>query len=439
MRKMFVIAMREYLAAVKTKAFIITLVAMPILMGGSIGVQLLLKDTVDTSDKRVAVLDYTGRLYESVAEAARSRNEKEIFKDNAPSGRQVLPKFLIERAEPADDGPATAVFELSERVRNDEIMSFVIIGRDVIESGEDPTHNAIAYHSNTPTYYDLRRWVSVELNSRIRQLRLEAAELDPVVVEEATRDTSVANLGLVELDETGQVTQAKETNRFANIFVPFFLIMLMFMVVLVGSQPLMTGVIEEKMQRIAEVLLGSIPPFQLMMGKLMGIAGVSLTLATFYIVGGFVALNKSGYGEFFPTHVVWWFMVFLTLAVLMFGSLFIAIGAAVSDLKEAQSLVLPVTIVAAAPIFVLLHVIQNPNSTMSVVMSLIPPVTPMLMVLRQAVPPGVPLWQPLLGIVLVLLTTLACVIAAGRIFRVGILMQGKGAKIGEMLRWVIHG
>ena len=102
-------------------------------------------------------------------------------------------------------------------------------------------------------------------------------------------------------------------------------------------------------------------------------------------------------------------------------------------------MVLPVTIVAAAPIFVLLHVIQNPNSTMSVVMSLIPPVTPMLMVLRQAVPPGVPLWQPLLGIVLVLLTTLACVFAAGRIFRVGILMQGKGAKVGDMLRWVIHG
>ncbi|MHC4697666.1 MAG: ABC transporter permease [Planctomycetota bacterium] len=415
MRKMIVIAMREYLAAVKTKAFIITLLAMPILMGGSIAVQLLLKDKVDTSDKRVAVLDYTGRLYESVAEAARSRNEKEIFKDGAGSGRQVLPRFLMEGAEPADDGLATAVFELSERVRNDEIMSFVIIGRDVIEPGEDPTHEAIAYHSNTPTYYDLRRWLSVELNNRIRQLRLEAAELDPVVVAEATRDTPVANL------------------------VPFFLMMLMFMVVLVGSQPLMNGVIEEKMQRIAEVLLGSIPPFQLMMGKLIGIAGVSLTLATFYIVGGFVALNKSGYGDIFPTHVVWWFMVFLTLAVLMFGSLFIAIGAAVSDLKEAQSLVLPVTIVAATPMFVCFHVIQNPNSTMSVVMSLIPPATPMLMVLRQVVPPGVPLWQPLLGIVLVLLTTLACVFAAGRIFRVGILMQGKGAKISEMLRWVVHG
>ena len=249
----------------------------------------------------------------------------------------------------------------------------------------------------------------------------------------------VSNITLVELDEAGQVTQAKETNRFANIFVPFFLMMLMFMVVLLGSQPLLNGVIEEKMQRIAEVLLGSIPPFQLMMGKLIGIAGVSLTLATFYIIGGFVALNKGGYGEFFPTHVVWWFMVFLALAVLMFGSVFIAIGAAVSDLKEAQSLVLPVTIVAVAPMFVWFHVIQNPNSTMSVVLSLIPPATPMLMVLRQVVPPGVPLWQPLLGIVLVLLTTLACVFAAGRIFRVGILMQGKGARLGEMLRWVIHG
>ncbi len=439
MRKMIVVAMREYQAAVKTKAFIITLVAMPVLMGGSIAVQLFLKDKVDTSDKRVAVLDHTGRIYDAIAEAARIRNETEIFKNKNPNAGQVRPKFLVEQAQSRDVAPSAAVFELSQRVRNKEIMSFMIIGPGAIEAGDDPVNGSVAYHSDTPTYVHLWKWLTVEVNNRIRRLRLEAADLDPAVVQEATQITPIANLGLVEVDATGHLSEAKETNRIANMLIPMTLMMLMFMVIMVGAQPLMQGVIEEKTLRIAEVLLGSIPPFQLMLGKLLGIVGVSLTLATIYIVGGFVAINQVGQGEFFPTHVVWWFVVFLALAVLMFGSLFIAIGAAVSDLKEAQTLQMPMMIVVVAPLFVWVNVVQQPNSTMSVVLSLIPPVTPMLMVLRQAVPPGVPLWQPLLGIVLVLLTTLACVFAAGRIFRVGILMQGKPPKLSEMLRWVVRG
>ncbi|UCC31708.1 MAG: hypothetical protein JSU86_05390, partial [Phycisphaerales bacterium] len=83
--------------------------------------------------------------------------------------------------------------------------------------------------------------------------------------------------------------------------------------------------------------------------------------------------------------------------------------------------------------------VKEPLATSSTVMSLFPPATPMLMILRQAVPPGVPLWQPLLGVALVILTTMACVFAAGRIFRVGILMQGKGANLGQMMRWALRG
>jgi ABC-type Na+ efflux pump permease subunit len=123
----------------------------------------------------------------------------------------------------------------------------------------------------------------------------------------------------------------------------------------------------------------------------------------------------------------------------MYGSLFIAIGAAVTDMKEAQSLMTPLMLIIVLPMFVMQNVIAEPNSTMSLGMSLFPPATPLLMTLRQSVPPGIPLWQPLLGVVLVLTTSFLCVFAAGRIFRVGILMQGKGARIGEMLRWAIRG
>ncbi|MDO8630404.1 MAG: ABC transporter permease, partial [Phycisphaerales bacterium] len=230
-----------------------------------------------------------------------------------------------------------------------------------------------------------------------------------------------------------------QTNELANVFVPLGLMMLMLMVVMVGASPLVQSVLEEKTLRIAEVLLGSVPPFQLMMGKLLGMVGVSLTIVTVYLVGAFYAIHQAGYGPFFPAHVVWWFVVFQALAVIMYGSLFIAAGAAVSDMKEAQSLITPIMVLAVSPMFVWINIVKEPTSSFALAMSLIPPATPMIMTVRQAVPPGIPMWQPALGILVVLLTTIACVFAAGRIFRVGILMQGKGAKVSEMFRWVLRG
>ena len=439
MRKIIVVAVREYQAAVKTKAFIISILAMPVFMGGGIVFQTLMRDKVDTTDKKIAVVDQTGRLYDAVVEEALKRNKSEVFKGEGEKRKKVRPRFLIERAEVGSDDPARMVFELSERVRNEQIFAFLIVGPDVVKPGDDPTRARVAYHSNTPTYDDFKNWVAGVLNSHTQQLRFQAVDLQPEVVQRATQRVPVANLGLVSLDDEGRITEAEESNEIANMLVPMGLMMLMFMVVMVAASPLMQSVVEEKMQRIAEVLLGSVTPFQLMLGKLLGIVGVSLTMATIYLVGAFFAIHQAGYGQFFPTHLVWWFVLFQAMAVLLYGSIFAAIGASVSDMKEAQNLMTPVMLVVIAPMFVWLNVVREPLATSSTVMSLFPPATPMLMILRQAVPPGVPLWQPLLGVALVILTTMACVFAAGRIFRIGILMQGKGASLGQMMRWVLRG
>jgi len=436
MRKMIVVAVREYLAAVKTKAFLISLILMPVLMGGSIVVNGLVKDKVDTRDKKFAILDYTGQIYDAIAEAAAKRNADEIY---TGEGTQRAPRFLIEKVEPDDKGVKEASFALSERVRKQEIVGFVVIEPDVIEPPQEGGATAISYHSNSPTYTEFQRWVAGPINDRIRQLRYQKDGLDPEVVNRAIAYMQVGNLKLLTSDSAGNIIEAEKTDRLATIFVPMGMMMLMFMIVMVGASPLVQSVLEEKMQRIAEVLLGSIPPFQLMMGKLLGVVGVSLTIATMYLVGAFYALRESGYAQLFPAHVVWWFVLYLALAVLMYGSLFIAIGAAVTDLKESQSLMTPVMVIVVSPMFVWLQVLQEPNAPFSVIASLIPPATPMLMIIRQTVPPGIPLWQPLLGVTLVMITTLGLVVAAGRIFRVGILMQGRGAKPAEMLRWILRG
>ncbi len=123
----------------------------------------------------------------------------------------------------------------------------------------------------------------------------------------------------------------------------------------------------------------------------------------------------------------------------MFGSIYAAVGAACTDMKEAQAMLTPVTIITMLPLFVWLNVVREPTSMFSTLASFFPPATPMLMIARLAVPPGISLWQPLVGVVVVLAATVACVYISGRIFRVGILLQGKAPRVGELLRWVIRG
>lgn len=165
--------------------------------------------------------------------------------------------------------------------------------------------------------------------------------------------------------------------------------MLIFMSVMVGATPLMQAVMEEKQARISEVLLGSVQPFRLMMGKLAGIVAVTLTTVLVYIVGAYFTLDYLGHCDLFPpADVILWLIVFQTLAVLMYGSLFIAIGAAVSDMREAQCAMMPVMIFAMAPMFVWFYVVREPDATMSVVLSPFPAGDPDV----NALAVGRPVW-----------------------------------------------
>jgi ABC-2 type transport system permease protein len=452
MRKVMVVAAREYQAAVRTKSFLISLIIMPILMFGSIGVQMLLKDKVDTRPKRFAVVDRSPgqTLAHAIEAAAQKRNETAIR--DPKTGQPKGPPYLIERVEPsAEDAGAVGRqrFELSERIRQGELFGVVEIGPDIFEPlpspsprapGEPPERSALRYQTNTPTYMEFPNWLEGVVNEAVRDHRLAAAKIPVATLMASLQPVSILNRGLTRHDASaGGFTEAPTKSPMAAILMPLALSMMMYMMILVGSTPLMQGVLEEKTQRIAEVLLGSIHPFDLMLGKLIGMVGVSLTILAVYLTGGYWAAQHFGYADDVSPSLLAWFIAFQALAVLMFGALFIAVGAACTDAKESQSMLLPVMMLVIVPMFLLGHVLTEPNSPLSTVASLIPFATPILMVTRMGVPPGVPLWQPVLGIFLVLLTTLASVYAAGRIFRVGLLMQGKGARFADLARWVVRG
>ena len=176
-----------------------------------------------------------------------------------------------------------------------------------------------------------------------------------------------------------------------------------------------------------------------MAGKLLGGVAGSLTILATYAVGGYILASYYDVTHLVPLRIVPWFLVYQLLAVMLFGSIFMAIGAAVSQLKEAQGMLLPVWLVLVIPVFVWFQVVREPTGGFATWLSFVPPATPLLMVLRMSASTAIPIWQPILGIVVLLATTLLGVFAAARIFRIGILAQGKAPKPTELIRWAIHG
>jgi len=438
MRKTLKIALREYKVAVRSKAFLIMIMLMPVFMGGSIVVTTLLENRKDTTDKRIAVVDRSGVVAAALHEAATKRNTSELF--DKETGKKIAPAYVIDIVPPSAEDPEAQRLELSNRVRNRELYAFVEIGKDVVHPGDDTQAARITYHAENSVFHDARKWIAQPINNHIRSLRLAEAGLDEASVSELTRWIPAEGLGLLSVDDaTGQVKEAERSNEATAILLPLGLMMLLFTMIMVGSTPLVSAVLEEKMQRIAEVLLGSVRPFQLMLGKLLGTVAVSLTVVTIYISGAIAVAYHLDVADHIPFGLLPWFVVYQVAAILTFGALFTAIGSACNDLKEAQSMMMPAWLLVMIPMMMWMPVVKEPLGSLATWASLIPPCTPMLMLVRQASPAVIPAWQPWAGLVGILVFTTLCVWAAGRIFRVGILMQGKQPKLTDLARWAIRG
>lgn len=440
MHKIWVIARREYQALVRTKAFIISLVAMPIFMFGGIFLQTFLAGRIDAGDKKVVVLDGTGRIYAGLAEAARKWNEADLV--DKETGHKLHPTLMLEQ-RPADHVDDKLRLELSEQIHRNELFAFVEIDADALKPADTQSPRSpaapVRIHMESITYHEVGRWLSQAIQQQANTLRLHDAKLDAAIVSAAIAPLRIDEAGLYSKTAKGDIQKGSDAARGISFFLPFALMLLMFISVMAVAQPMLSSVIEEKQQRIAEVLLGSASPFQIMMGKLIGNVGVALTIVALYLVGGYILAAHYGYADLLPTWLLGWFIAFDILACMLFGSIFIAVGAACTDIKESQALLTPVMLIVILPLMVWFTIVQEPLSSFATWASLVPPATPMLMLLRMAASPMVPWWQPVLGIVLVLVTTMAAVFAAGRVFRIGLLMQGKPPKLRELLGWVLRG
>jgi ABC-2 type transport system permease protein len=355
-------------------------------------------------------------------------------------GKLPVPRYSFETVAPDSRDAAAQRLLLSDRVRGGELNMFVDIGAAAIHPGPDADAAKVIIFSAGSGIDDARNWLQAAVNSGIRRIRLRELGIDDGRAKEVLGNVNVERMGLITRNaKNGAAQSARPRNELESIGLPFFLVILMMMVVMGGAGPMLSVVAEDKMQRVYEMLLVSVAPFEILAGKIVASVGRSLTSSVFYIVGGLLALQGAAMFGLVPLHVIPWFLVYLIAEVTMLSALAAALGSAATTSRDAQQFSIILILPVMLPAFMLINLIQQPNGTFATVLSFVPPLTPMVMLLRQALPGGVPWWQPWVGLVGIVLCTLFMTWAASRVFRIAILTQGKTPSLGELVRWAIRG
>ena len=259
-------------------------------------------------------------------------------------------------------------------------------------------------------------------------VRLRASGLDRAALEATMR---VARPRAVTVDAAGDQEAGRDFNR----VLPFVLGMLLFVGVIVSGPTLMTSTIEEKSSRVVEVLLAAVSPFELMAGKLLGQLAVGLIVLLLYMGVGVVGLLSFAMLGLLDPVLILYLVGFFLITYLVFGALMIAIGAAVNQIADAQSLMGPVMLLMVAPYMLMPIVSRAPNAPVAVVASFVPPVNAFVMRTRLASHTPPPAWQVLVAMALGLGAAVVCLWFAAKVFKVGLLMHGKPPNIATLVRW----
>ncbi len=412
MRKIATVALREFGETVKTRAFFIGVVLVPGLIVGLIfGSKALAERTQSEQmpSRRVALLDHSDAVAPPFA--------KRVAAHNAAHSQQPIE---LEVAAPGDVD-ATA---LAARVRSGDLYAFVEVPADAIARGECRLMRKDQQLASGRTLNEL-------IEQSVIDARFAAAEppIDRQRVAFLQRDVAIAQIDVASGAATGDDT-------FGRALTPFIFMFMLYMGTFGISMGLLTSVLEEKSTRVVEVLLAAISPTQLMAGKILGMAAVGvLVLCTWGAVGYFGAKSQSLSGMVTGARLAYVALYFVPGFLLM-SALMAGIGAACNTLKEAQSMVSPLSILNIVPLALWFVLSQRPDSALAIALSFIPPITPFVMILRLCAAPDLPTWQIVATLALLWASVFAAIWAAGKVFRVGVLMYGKPPTIRELLRWV---
>lgn len=434
MRKILAVIKREYIQMVRTKGFIIGTVLGPVFMIALIVVPIIVSSVSVEKQETIGVVDLTNEIFMELDKKLDHKDHR--LKDG-------FRRYVLEKIEPSA-GLEELRHKLRERVLKKELSAYIYIPEDVLEIGvresavrdSEPEEKKVEYVSEHTTDFEKLRALSRVINNVVIEKRLKREGLDPQKVAQY-----IKRVGLQPIKIT---KKGEEEDTGGTFMISYILALIIYMAILIYGQVIMRGVIEEKSSRVVEVVLSSLKPFQLMMGKILGIGAVGLTQFSIWTLFG---IGASVYGTSFipagvnfampgiPAHVFIYFVVFFILGYFLFGTLYAAIGSMVNSEKEAQQLVMPITMFLIVPIMLMIFIIRAPNSSIAVFLSFIPFFAPILMFLRITVllPP---FGQIGASIVILILTILLMIWLTAKIYRVGVLMYGKRPKFAEIVRWI---
>ncbi len=435
MNKILLIIQREYLTRVRKRSFLIMTLLGPVLMAAMIIMPVYLSEVTEGKEVKVAVLDETGWFYQK-------------FKD------QDKIKFEYVKGDLEQ--------EKAKALAKGEYLLYIPAPKLKVPQGGE-------IYGTKPPGLHVRAYIRSVMKNVIETKLLLAQGIDPEVIKQAKVNVQ---LQTIKVDEEGNEKSSYTEIEVGMGYLAGF--MIYFFIFMFGSQ-VMKGVAEEKSNRIVEIIISSVKPFQLMMGKIIGVALVGLTQFLLWVVLTFVfvGLFQSGFiesGDFsalfshqnqmvadstqmnsIPDHVamdqvmdvfegidfkvmIFSFLFYFLGGYLLYSSLFAAIGGAVDHETETQQFMLPVSAPLIIGIISMSAIIQQPDSSLAVWLSMIPFTSPIAMMAR--IPFGVPYWQVWLSVGLLIAGFVLTTWIASKIYRVGILMYGKKVDYAELLKWL---
>ncbi|HZW11179.1 MAG TPA: ABC transporter permease [Phycisphaerales bacterium] len=460
MQKVFAVAAREFTSTVMTKAFVIGAFVIPGVFVAVI--PLIVKMTAQAKSPplvgTVAVIDRSGAAADAIREELSPAGLARRIAEGNEELQRIVQQFGGDFG-PALDNPAvqaamaqafgeapeltvevlppgTAPEEVQPRLKpanagqEGSLVALAVIAPDAVE--RPPGAGAFGgFELFVRAKTDDRNIDHIRTGVR-RAILAERYRIAGVNAAELGALTNVA----VDRKEITDSGEARASTAELNMMLPFGFMLLLMMSVMVGGQYLLTTTIEEKSSRVVEVLLSAVSPMQLMTGKIIGQMGVGMVLLGVYASVGIAALSTFAVLDLITLDKIAYLVIYFVLAYFIIASLMAAIGASVNELREAQSLMGPVMLVIMLPYLFWLPITRDPNSTLALVLSMVPPMSPFAMIVRITSTEPPPVWQVWLSIAITAVAAYGCVWFAAKVFRVGLLMYGKPPNFKTLIRWV---
>ncbi|MBN2269819.1 MAG: ABC transporter permease [Sedimentisphaerales bacterium] len=423
MQKILKIAQREFVETAKTKTFILGLVMGPVIIIAIIFFTSLASDgkTGARPPVNVLITDLSSQVF--------AEGDNSTFHDYNKSNpnRQIQISKLA-----AGPDPNAAAEEGKDSLRKGRCHAYVVLDEGIVQN---EGKIRIYTYKPKPREIDIIGTVRYLLREAVRNQRYEAQNLSAELVNKL-QDVQIEQIE-VGPDDTDRVQSQADTG--AKFMIPFAFMFLVYLGMVGTGQHLISSVIEEKGSRIIEVLLSAVSPFELMAGKIVGLAGVGLAIVGVWAAVAYVMAAWHDVSIEITAELMLYLVVYYILGFLLFSSFFAGAGSICNTIKETQGLMMPIMMVVIVPMISWWKLVQNPDGTLARALSFVPPLTSMVMVLRISAGSDIWIGEILGSIALLAATVVLAMWAAAKVFRTGILMYGKRPALREVFRWLREG